>query len=168
MTQTSTLKIELNSDLESALDLATGKVPLRYSKTSKLTDGVGKDKAETVFHDKRTLAASASEQFDLNGTLTDAFGNTINFTKIKTILIAASSSNGGDIQIGNSGVNAFLNWSGDATDLVNLAPDGVFLLHNPTANGYGVTAGTGDELKILNTDAGASVVYDIVVIGEIT
>ncbi|KKL08722.1 hypothetical protein LCGC14_2572990, partial [marine sediment metagenome] len=103
---------------------------------------------------------------DLSGVLTDAFGALIAFSKIKTLIVAASANNTNDVVIGGAATFQFINWVGAVTDTIIIQPNGLFLLHNPTAGGYAVTAGTGDLLKIANSAGGTSVVYDVIVIGE--
>ena len=70
--------------------------------------------------------------------------------------------------VGGAATNAFINWVGNATDIITVQPNGIFFLMNPTAGGYAVTAATGDILKIANSGAGTSVTYDIIIIGETT
>lgn len=48
------------------------------------------------------LAASASENLDLAGGLTDDFGATLTFTAIKEIIIHASSANTNNVLVGGA------------------------------------------------------------------
>ena len=129
------------------------------------TDGTGANQAKIAFADERTLAASANETLDLAGGLTDAFGNAITFTKIKAIMVQASAANTNDVLIGGAAATGFSSWVGDATDVVKVKPGGLFLIVAPDTNGYGVTAGTADLLKIANSAGSTGVTYKIVVIG---
>ena len=147
---------------------ATPSDTLSYRQQWKITDGVGALKAESIYRATRTLTASANEELDLSGVLTDAFGNTITFTKIKAIMVYAASANTNNVLVGGAAVNAFVNWVGNATDKLTVKPNGMFFLMDPSANGYGVTGGTGDLLRIENSGAGTSVTYDLVLIGETT
>jgi hypothetical protein len=155
----------LQADLTSPLDLGTPKSALNFVRTLELADGVGLNQADQIFHDQRTLAASGSENLDLAGALIDAFGNTLTFSAIKGMIFFAAAANTNNVQVGNSGVNGFINWVGDTTDLINIKPGGIFCLFDPTASGYPVTAGTGDLLNVANGGAGTSVTYDVVLIG---
>ena len=166
MSQTSTLQMILNSQFQKIQDLSTAKDALNFKRIFQIADGIGANKAESIFHDQRTLAASTSEDLDLSGVLTDAFGALIAFSKIKTLIVAASANNTNDVVIGGAATFQFINWVGAVTDTIIIQPNGLFLLHNPTAGGYAVTAGTGDLLKIANSAGGTSVVYDVIVIGE--
>lgn len=155
----------LQADLSNPLDLGTGLVPLNLVRTIEMANGVGLNQADQIWHDQRTLAASGTEDLDLAAALIDAFGKTLTFSAIKGMIFFAATANSNNLQVGNSGVNGFINWVGDTTDLINIKPGGVFCLFDPTAGGYPVTAGTGDLLHVANSGAGTSVTYDVVLIG---
>ncbi len=130
-------------------------------------DGSGAGKAHQLWtSEARSIAASGNETLDLNGGLTDAFGNSITLTKIKGILIKASANNANDVLVGGAGSNTFVGLFGDATDVVKVKPGGLLLAVAPDANGLPVVAGTGDQLKVANSGAGSAVVYDIAIWGE--
>lgn len=130
-----------------------------------ITSGTGANQADLLWHDQRTLTASSTEDLDLRGTLTNAFGSTVSNARVKGIIIKASSSNTNNVLVGGASSNQFVNWVSDATDVVVVRPGGCFMLMAPDSTGYAVTAGTGDLLKIANSAGTTSVVYDIIVIG---
>ncbi len=144
-------------------DLSTPNDTLILNLADALASGTAIDQADLLFHDERTLAAT-SEELDLAGGLTSSFGATLTFVKIKGILIRNTSETAGDIlAVGGAAANAFANWVGNTSDIVNVGPNGFLLLWNPSLAGYGVTAGTADLLKI---DAGANTItYEIMLIG---
>ncbi len=148
-----------------ALDLSTPTDKLNINTILELANGVGLNQADQLWHDQRTLAPSANEDLDLAGSLVDAFGATLTFTAIKGMIFKAAVGNTNNVQVGNSGVNGFINWVGDTSDLINIKPGGIFCLFDPTAAGYAVTGGTGDLLKVTNSGAGTSVTYDVVLVG---
>ena len=129
-----------------------------------IASGTGAGLADIVFRDQRTLALSTSEDLDLAGGLTDAFGATLTFVKVKMLYVSAATANDANIVVGGASSNAFLGAFADATDKVNLPASAWLKWTNPT-NGYSVTAGTGDILKIENSDGAASATYDIVIVG---
>lgn len=129
-----------------------------------LTSGTGANQADLVFADSRTLAASANETLDLYGSLKDPFGSTLNFARIKAILIEARAANTNNVVIGNAVANPFLGPLGGTTPTVTLPPGGVLLLVAP-ASGWTVADATNDSLKIANSGGTTGVTYDIVVIG---
>lgn len=148
----------------SALDLASATLPLLADWTVLLANGTGAGQASQVFSDTRTLSASGSENLDLAGGLTNAFGTTITFTKIKVLAVRARSTNNAannvNVARGSSnGVPVFL----AASDGVPLQPGAIFLFVDPT--GVTVTGGTGDILTVTNSAGTNSVDYDIVIVG---
>ncbi|TFV34555.1 hypothetical protein E4K66_30785 [Bradyrhizobium frederickii] len=123
-----------------------------------LGSGTGYGKADIAFKDKRTLSASTSENIDLAGSLSDAFGQTITAAKVKAILIENPEASTSNLSVGGAASNAFVGPFADATDIIVLKPGDRFVAVSRT--GWTVTAGTGDILKVAN-GAGGSVDYDI-------
>lgn len=163
--QVSQLVLKVLATLTNALDLSTPTDALSKDYSINLGDGNGANQANQVFHDSRTLAASASEELDLAGGLTNGLGATVTFTKIKALLIRASSGNTNDVLVGGAAANGFIAPFGDATDVIKVKPGGTLFLAAPDAAGYAVTAATGDLLKVANSAAGSGVTYEIVLIG---
>ncbi len=162
------IDLRLDAVLSSTLDLASGSVPLAIHESYRLTDGTGSNQANRIFHDRRTLAASANEDLDLAGSLTDAFGATITFARIKAIMVKAAATNTNNVLVGGDATSTFFTWVGAETDLVVVRPGGLFLLATPDSTGYAVTATTGDLLRVANSSSGTSVTYDIVLVGAAT
>lgn len=152
-------------DFVTAVDIGTATHAGSWTPSYAFTDGTGANQAKAVFADERTLSASATENLDLAGGLSDVFGNVITFTKIKAILVQASPGNTNDVLVGGAASNGFIPWVGDATDVVKVKPGGCFAIVAPDANGLAVTAATGDILKVANSAGSTSVTYKIVVIG---
>lgn len=164
---TSGYSFAASADLTAALDLASGSVPLAIRRAVNLTSGTGAGKADRIFHDRRTLAASATEDLDLAGVLADAFGATLTFARVKLLYVAAAVGNTNNVIVGNATSNGFVSWVGGAAHTVTVRPGGFLALGAGEADavGYAVTAGTGDLLKIANSGAGTAVTYDVVLIG---
>ena len=165
--QTSTITLKVDSTLTGTTELTTPTDTLNYAKKLNLLNGTGANKAESIWRDQRTLAASGTESLDINAQ-TDAFGATVAFTKLKAMIVCAASGNTNNVLVGGAATNALVNWVSDATDTIVVAPGACFMLTNPSSGGFGVTAGTGDLLKITNSGGGTGVTYDIIVIGETT
>ncbi|MFH8792198.1 hypothetical protein [Streptomyces sp. NPDC017941] len=149
-----------------ALDLTTVADPLMFRRAVQLTDGTTAGKADKVFHDRRTLAASATEDLDLAGSLLDAFGAVINLVRVKGLFISAAAANANNVVIGNATSNAWITLLG-ATGTLTLRPGASvgLMAGQADATGYAVTAGTGDVLKVANSGAGSAVTYDLVIVG---
>lgn len=167
MAITGTLQEVIQLVHTSALDLSTPSenviTPSSYPSWT-VADGSGADQMDIIWHDQRTLAAGTPENLDLSGSLTDAYGTTMNFAIVKLIMVASASANDGLIQVGGAGSNTFVNWVANSSDILNVRNGGALMLFAPDATGYAVTAGTGDILKINNSGA-SSGVYDIVIGG---
>lgn len=158
------LNLTLASTQTSVLDLATASLPLKYAKSMALASGTGTGQADRIFTDTRTLAASATENLDLAGSLVDAFGATITFARIKMVLVTAAVGNTNNVNVireSTNGVPLFLALS----DGIPVRPGGGFCWWTPDAAGVVVTAATGDLLTITNSGSGTSVTYDVVIIG---
>lgn len=131
-----------------------------------LAFGTAASQADQVFSDTRTIAASGSENLDLAGGLTDAFGATLTMVEVVAIFIYAHPANTNDVVVGGAASNTFVGPFGDATDKIAVKPGGLFLIAAPTNPAYAVTAGTGDLLKVANSGSGSSVDYDIIVVAR--
>lgn len=166
MALTSELDLTLTATLTSALDLATGSAPFGLARRIQLASGTAAGQADRCFADTRTLAASGTESLDLAGSLTDAYGATITFAKLKLVLVVAAAGNTNDVQVtrpASNGVPLFI----AAGDGIALKPGGIFLwaAGQADAAGFTVTAGTGDLLTITNSAGTTGVDYSIIVLG---
>jgi hypothetical protein len=165
MTVTATITARINATVASPIISAQGSGPtIDLIGTTLITPGTGANQADLMFADTRTLAASASENLDLNGALTDVLGKTLNLLKVKAIMVRASGANANDIVIGGAATNGFVGPFGAAAHTIAVRPGGEFVIAHSGA-GWPVVAGTGDLLKIANGGAGTSVTYDIIIIG---
>ncbi|RBQ21621.1 hypothetical protein DP939_02610 [Spongiactinospora rosea] len=157
--------VQLAADLTSAQDLTTASAPLSLARQVTLTDGAGLNQANRIWSDQRTLAASASEDIDLAGTLTDPFGATITLARVKALIVSAAVGNVNNVVLGNAAANGWVGPFGAAEHTLAVRPGGVLALLAPDATGYAVTAGTADLLHVANSGAGSGVTYQIVVVG---
>jgi hypothetical protein len=145
-------------DLSSPTDSFTERIKIA------LTNGTGAGNADRMFHDQRTLAASATEDLDLAGVLVNAFGSTLTFVEVRAIMIYAATANTNNVRLtrpASNGVPLFL----AASDGLDIPPGGVFLWACPADGKVTVTAGTGDLLTVTNSAGSTSVTYDVVIIG---
>jgi hypothetical protein len=127
-----------------------------------LPQGTSSGAADIVFSDTRTLTTNTNEDLDLAGGVSDVFGVTRTFVKVKAIRLKAAAANTPTLVVGN-GTNPFVGPFGAGTHTLSLAPGGEILLTAPAA-GWTVTAATGDIIKVTNP-AGASATYDVDIIG---
>ncbi|MGH8968165.1 MAG: hypothetical protein ACRDXB_22960 [Actinomycetes bacterium] len=166
MSVSSTLSLAASVVQSRALDMTTAEDPLVFRQAVQLSDGTAAGQADRVFHDRRTLAASASEDLDLAGSLVDAFGQTVEFARIKGLYVRAASANVNNVVLGNAAATAWAALLG-ATGTLTLRPGaGVGVVAGEAdATAYAVGAGTADLLKVANSGAGTSVTYDVVIVG---
>lgn len=145
---------------------AAPSVPLHIQKSLEFLAGTAAvGQSNVLYAATRTLAASANEDLDVRGVLTDALGATVNAAEIVLIYIGAAQGNTNNVNLtrpASNGVVAFL----AAGDGLAVGPGDFFLLTN--RNGIAVTAGTGDLLNIANSGGTTGVTYDIVILGRTT
>lgn len=167
MTLTSRIALAVSAAQTAVLDLGSASATLSKSYTATLASGTAVGQADKIFHDTRTLAASATEDIDLAGSLTDAFGTTLTFVRIKALIVAAAAANTNNVIVGGASATQFVSWNGGATHTVTVRPGAAFALIAGVADatGYVTAAGSTDLLKIANSSSGTGVTYDIVVIG---
>jgi hypothetical protein len=162
---TATLEVSVQAQLDGTADIGTPTInssALRVLKFIPGNDTVGK--ADVMWSDSRTLTASSSENLDLTGSLTGMLGGTVAMAEVCAIYVEAASTNTNSVVIGGAASNGFLGPFGGATHTLSLAPGEFTLLSSQ--NGWAVTAGTGDLLKVANSGAGTSVTYNIIIIGR--
>ncbi|MEQ8409128.1 MAG: hypothetical protein RKH07_12715 [Gammaproteobacteria bacterium] len=164
MSLTAQVKLAIAASQLNALDLGTGQYPVNFNNTVNLANGTGANQANMIFTDTRTLSASANEDLDLAGSLVDAFGNTITFTKLKGIIVTADAGNTNNVQVTRPASNGvpLLMAAGDG---IALTPGASFYAMFPGADGVAVTASTGDLINIANSAGSTSVTYSVILIG---
>lgn len=162
------LGVAVNAKYWNALDLSTVKDEVNQEYTQSFSDGEAASKAEAMWHDTRTIAASGTEDLDLAGVLVSGLlGTAITFKSIKAILIRAASTNTNNVVISRPAANGFLLFGAASDALAGLTPGGMFLFTDPSAAGVAVTAGTGDLLTITNSAGTTGVTYDVLIIGTV-
>lgn len=163
MAVTANVNVSVNGKQTSVRDQGTASFPFALAAEYSLTDGTTTGKVDRIFADTRTLSASATEDLDLAGVLTDAYGATATFATIKAVIIKAASGNTNNVNVtrpASNGVPLFL----AASDGLAVKPGGVFAWACEGA-GVTVTAATGDLLTITNSGGTTGVTYDVVILG---
>lgn len=165
MTLDTKFHVELVSDYTNPLDLESGDSFIKYAKQINLTTGTSANQADKRFTDTRTLTASSTEDLDLAGSLTDVFGATLTFARVKFLLVYAAAANTNNVVVGGASSNAWPGPFGATTHTVAVQPGGLLVMQAPGATAWPVTPATGDLLHVANSAGGTSVTYDIVIIG---
>lgn len=166
MPLTSRVTVELSGLLTTALDFTSPSSSVDIRQQIDLASGTGAGQADKIWTDQRTLAASATEDLDLAGVLTDAFGGTITLARVKAILVRAASGNTNNVAVGGASATQWAALLGTA-GTVTLRPGAVFVAAAGPADAtaYVTAAGSTDLLKVANSAGSTSVTYDIAVIG---
>lgn len=154
--------LKLTGAYASSLDLGNASYSLAETYTHRFANGTAEDQAQIIFTDTRSTAGN--DDLDLAGGVIDAFGNTLTFTNVKVLCVKAADANTTNVILGAEGTNEFSSFLGTDADTVTIPPGGMFLITNPGATGFVVTAGTGDKLRV--AAASGTVEYDIIVVGE--
>lgn len=158
------IALSINAVLTGSNDLGTPKLPVSVTEALQFTAGTNTiGKADILFSDTRTLAASANEDLDVAGVLADAFGATIAAAEIVLLFIKARPENTNAVNVtrpATNGVPIYLA-AGDGRSLL----PGEFELI-ASQRGIGVTAATADKINIANAAAGTSVTYDVLIIAR--
>lgn len=166
-----TLTVDLSAKVQwlfsDTLDLSTVSDASSVSYARSLADGTGLDQADKIWHDSRTVSAGANDDLDLTALPQSLFGSvvTIAFSKVKALLVVNMSTVSGEqLRVGGAAANAWsAPFNGVSASLVLVGPDSPLLLANKK-DGWTVTAGTGDILRITNPTA-AAITYRIVILG---
>jgi hypothetical protein len=159
-----TVIAEIAATYKNVLDLGSPTDAFLKRTKIELTNGTGANTADVMFHDQRTLSASATEDLDLAGSLTGPFGATVTMAEVRAILVSAAAANTNNVNVtrpASTGVPLFL----AASDGIAVPPGGVFLWSCPADGKVSVAAGSTDLLTFTNSSSGTSVTYDVVIIG---
>lgn len=159
------IEVTIAAKLTGAADLGNPVAPVSVDKIIDIapgTDALGK--ADILWADTRTLAASATENLDLAGAIAGLLGSTITAAEVTAIYIEADAGNTNDVLFFGAASNAFNGLLSGTTPKLAVGP-GDCVLHT-NRKGVAVTAGTGDILLVGNGGAGTGVTYTIVIFGR--
>lgn len=159
------LSLLLDAKSYGTSDFSTPVAGVRIEKAIEFANGTAAlGQADILFADERTLAASATENLDLAGVLTDLFGGVITAAEITAIYVEANSANTNDVVLFGAASNPFNGPLSGTTPKLTLGPGDCALITN--RKGWTVTATTADIILVANSAAGTSVLYKIVLIGR--
>ena len=134
----------------------------------KWTDGTGNGKADTRHVVELSIAAGATTTLDLVGGVTDTYGNTLTFTKVKGLIVDNQSANA-NIRVGGgsdgAGTNAALLWFVAGADMVDVPAGGGFAIGQQNDGPTDPSAGS-DLLGFKNTHGSETATVQVGIIGE--
>jgi hypothetical protein len=148
-------------------DFANSVYADRLRDIQSLTFGTASSMVDNIYVATRTVhLATLTDNLDLSGSLLNPFGEVINFSRIKGIMIVNRSEVLNDnLVVGNSGASAWVApFRASSTEGDTIHCGGVWLRTAPL-DGYLVTAGTRDNLRITHAGVSSDITYDIVIIG---
>lgn len=119
--------------------------------------------ANVIFTDSRTLAASATYNYDLT-TLTDFFNDSVDFGEVLGIMIQVSA---GTINAFGAASNAFQWFLADPSDKLNIKTGATLMFGNDTLANAGVVDATHKNILIANTSGSVVATYKIIIIGKL-
>lgn len=171
MALSATVKASIAATQTRVLDIASGSAAFNPASSISYSDGAGANQANLIWSDTRTIAASGTDEIDLTGlvnspqvAMTDVYGQTVTFARVKAIYVAAASGNTNNVNVVRPASNGFALFLA-AGDGLALAPGDVFMWASPTAAGKAVTGGSADLLHLINSAGSTTVTYTIVIIG---
>lgn len=146
-------------------DLAVPSARYEFATQVNLDNGTGLNAADRIYVDTNTLAASATTDIDLAGSLSDALGAALTFVRVKGIFLRASAGNTNNVVLGGAAATQFVGPFGAAAHTMHVKPGGFLANITPDAAGWTVGAGASDLLRVANSGAGSTVTYDLMIIG---
>lgn len=165
-----TLAVDIKASLvwlfQDTLDLSIVADVSKLEYAAALADGTAENQADRLWHDQRTVAASANDDLDLTALARTFFGSavTIELAKVKVLLIVnMATAAGEDLLVGGAAAAAWAAPFGAAAHKVRVPADSCLLLTN-RKSGWDVTNGSSDVLRIANAGTG-DITYRVAIIG---
>ncbi len=142
----------------------------RHRDTFGWPDGIGQGQANLVYNELHLVTAnSPTLDLDLFGSLTDAFGNTLNFLKILAILVQNKNTGNQLLRVGGAGsANDAFNapFGGDDDGFVDVGSESTILIGGNYKHGFAVIAGNEDVLRFVNVSATEDISFEVTIIGR--
>jgi len=132
-------------------------IPISPAPSLTFADGSGALAANKIYQTTRSLS-SGSDSIDLSGALTDSYGSSAVFARVKALYI---KNNGTAVMTFGAGSNPWATLL-NSTGTIKIPPGGFLIVATPDATGWTVTAGTGDLLNVTGTGSES---YEIAVLG---
>lgn len=143
--------------------LRTVETSLNQDYTLGLTSGTGANQANALYQTQLTIGASGTTTLDLNGSVTDDFGQSVTCTKVKGLVVKAASGNTNNVLIGGGATTVTSLTTTGALPALVVRPGGVMMWTFPDSTGAAVTAGSADIIQFANSAGSTSVTADVIV-----
>lgn len=158
------IKATFDFKYESSVDLANAtKNASVITWKDSLSNGTAVDNADLLWFDERSLSSGANETLDLHGSLTNVFGTTVSFARVKLLALRLTTTTTGcSLTVGNAASNQFSSHLGGTTQTFVVRGGGWAIFYTPDATAY-AAGSSADQLKL--TASAHAITYQIVVIG---
>ena len=163
MAQLATVRITSSVQPSATGDFTSGGSVVVVSDV-RLSDGTSADQSDRCGFDERTIAASTSEDLDLQTITAPSSGAALGLEELRSITIKAATGNGDNITVGPGASNGFTGFLADASDRLILAPGTTFTLVCPQDGKYDVSS-SNKVLSVTNSSSSVSATYTILLIG---
>lgn len=169
-TCSATLSINTNANVtETTSNLSTLVRNPTHNISRTLSLGAGDLAINEIYQGYRTLTAGSNETLDLYGSLTNILKDTVNFARIKMILIEvvtdlATTS----LSVEPGATHPFTGPFKNSSSGITLGRKGGVCFWQTDATGWAVTNSSSDKIKVTNNDGAASVDYKISIWGALT
>jgi len=160
-TVNSTLLASFKALLANSLGLASGSASVDIGSPISVTSGTGAGQADRIYTDA-AKSISAAFDYDLSGSLLDAFGAAFVLARVRALYVKAADANSGNVIMGNDAASPLLGF-GAITHTWAIPPGGFFYVFNPSAAGWPITATTADILQF--TPSAGTQVFDLAILG---
>lgn len=160
------LRAAINVTFTDDQDLGDPTAQIALSDLDALANGTSNVQADLVYANTSTLAASATETWDMGsgGGMLNPLGGAFEPAEVVAILILADAGNTNNVVVGDAAAEPFLGPMGGTTPTSSIKPGGWLYWYAPA--GWAVTNNTNDKLKIANSAGSTGVTYSIVIVGR--
>jgi hypothetical protein len=129
-----------------------------------IASGTGPGQLDRVWSDTRTVADGGTSSIDLAGVLTDAFGATTTFVKLRGLIVVAGSGNTTLLSAARPAAAGSVLFSAASDALAGVSFGGWVLAWVDLQAGVTVAAGSTDLVSIINS-SGAIATFTIIALG---
>ena len=161
------LSISVNGSVTQGYSLNNVSASFAISKDQNISNGSGNNALNTEFAADGKINAGGSVTFDISGTETGLFADTITMNYLKVLCVKnVSPDNGSEAQISIS-TNG-IGFVADSSDIIRCPAGDVTLLTNLRGTGWTVTGASADTITLTNDDSGTGAWYEILLLGVTT
>jgi len=163
---TATVKSKVVWTFQETGAVADTKQAKDYEHETSLANGDSAEEAEEMFQAEYTVTSGSPNQDVDLATVTNIFGDAVDFDNVRAVQIVNKSTTAGDtLKVGPQGVaNGWdVPFDGDNDGVILCGPKGKLVLDNPV-DGYAVNSGS-KVLRVSYDGTSGSITFDLVMFG---